>query len=47
VGVVPVDKPVVSVAGSHTGSDTALVLTPATSNRILDLKVHEFLVKTY
>ncbi len=47
VGVVPVDKPVVSVAGSHAGSDTALVLTPATSNRILDLKVHEFLVKTY
>ena len=47
VGVVPVDKPLISVAGSHAGSDTALVLTPATSNRILDLKVHEILVKTY
>ena len=47
VGIVPVDKPVISVAGSHAGSDTALVLTPSTSNRILDLKVHEILVKTY
>ena len=47
VGVVPVDKPLISVAGSHAGSDTALVLTPSTTNRILDLKVHEILVKTY
>ena len=47
VGMVPVDKPLISVAGSHAGSDTALVLTPSTTNRILDLKVHEILVKTY
>ncbi|NIO00358.1 MAG: hypothetical protein GTN93_34705, partial [Anaerolineae bacterium] len=44
-GLVPVDKPVVSVAGSHAGSDTAMVITPATSNRIRDMKLHEILAK--
>lgn len=44
-GVVPVDKPVVTVAGSHAGSDTAMVITPASSNRIRDLKIHEILAK--
>jgi hypothetical protein len=45
VGVITVDKPVVSVAGSHVGSDTAMVITPASSNRIRDLKAHEILAK--
>ncbi|RLI09609.1 hypothetical protein DRO42_03840 [Candidatus Bathyarchaeota archaeon] len=45
VGAVPVDRPVVAVAGSHAGSDTAMVITPASSNRIRDLKVHEILAK--
>lgn len=45
VGVVPVDKPVVVVAGSHAGSDTAMVITPASSNRVRDLRVHEILAK--
>lgn len=45
IGVIPVDKPVVSVAGSHAGSDTAMVIKPASSNRIRDLKVHEILAK--
>jgi hypothetical protein len=44
-GLVPVDRPVVSVAGSHAGSDTALVITPSTSNRIRDMKIHEILAK--
>ncbi len=44
-GGVGIDKPVISVAGSHAGADTALILTPAASNRIRDLKVHEVLVK--
>jgi hypothetical protein len=42
---VGIDKPVVCVAGSHAGADTALVITPAASNRIRDLKLHEILVK--
>lgn len=44
-GLVSVDKPVVSVAGSHAGSDTAMVITPASSNRIRELKIHEILAK--
>jgi hypothetical protein len=40
-GGVDIDKPVISIAGSHAGADTALILTPAASNRIRDLKVHE------
>ena len=42
---VGIDKPVVCVAGSHAGADTVLVVTPAASNRIRDLKLHEFLAK--
>jgi len=45
VGVVPVDRPIVAVAGNHAGSDTAMVITPASSNRIRDLKIHEVLAK--
>jgi hypothetical protein len=44
-GLIPLDKKVVSVAGSHAGSDTAMVITPSTSNRIRDLKLHEIIVK--
>jgi uncharacterized protein len=43
--VVGIDKPVIAVAGSHAGADTAIVITPAASNRIRDLKLHEFLAK--
>jgi uncharacterized protein len=42
---VGIEKQVVCVAGSHAGADTALVITPAASNRIRDLKLHEFLAK--
>ena len=44
-GLVSVEKPLVSVAGSHAGSDTAMVITPAESNRIRSMKLHEILVK--
>lgn len=46
-GLVPVDKPVVCVAGSHAGADTAMAITPAHSNRIRDMKLHEILAKPY
>jgi hypothetical protein len=46
-GLVPTGEPIISVAGSHTGSDTAMVLTPSTSNRIRDMKLHEILAKPY
>ena len=44
-GMIPVDKPIVAIAGTHVGSDTAIVLTPSTSNRIKDLMIHEILAK--
>jgi hypothetical protein len=42
---VGIDKPVVCVAGSHAGADTAMVITPAASNRVRDLRLHEWLAK--
>lgn len=44
-GIVPVDEPVVSVAGSHAGADTVMVITPASSNRMRDMKLHEIVAK--
>jgi len=46
-GAIPVNKKVISVAGNHSGADTALVLTPSTTNWILNLVIHEILVKPY
>jgi hypothetical protein len=42
---VPSGETVVSVAGSHAGADTAMVLTAAESGRIRDMKLHEVLCK--
>jgi uncharacterized protein len=44
---VGIEKPVISVGGSHAGADTAIVVTPAASNRIRELKVHEILAKPF
>ncbi|MBS7631352.1 hypothetical protein KEJ47_07250 [Candidatus Bathyarchaeota archaeon] len=46
-GVIQISKPLITVAGSHEGADTAMVITPANSNRIRDLKIHEILAKPY
>lgn len=44
-GVIPVDKPVVAVAGTNKGADTALVVYPAHSNNFFDLYVSEVIAK--
>ncbi len=44
-GLISLDKPIITVAGSHAGSDTAMIITPASSNRIRDTKIHEILAK--
>lgn len=44
-GAIQVGIPIISVAGTHVGSDTALVITPSTSNRIKDLQINEILAK--
>jgi hypothetical protein len=46
-GAVQVGKPVICVAGSHAGADTAMVISPSESNRMRDLRLHEILAKPY
>ena len=44
-GEVEFTQPVVAVAGTSSGLDTAMVLTPSFSSSLLDTKVHELLCK--
>lgn len=46
-GLVPQDAPVIAIGGTHSGADTALVLVPANSNRILETRIREVLAKPY
>lgn len=44
-GLIPVDRPVVAIAGTSKGADTALVVRPAHSNNFFDLYVGEIIAK--
>ncbi len=44
-GLVRTDRDVISIGGTESGADTALVLKPANSSRIFDLKVREIICK--
>jgi hypothetical protein len=44
-GLVSVKKEVMCIAGTGTGADTAVVLTPANAQGFFDLKVHEIVCK--
>ncbi len=44
-GLVPVDAPVMAIAGTGRGADTAVVLTPAHAQDLFELKVHEIVCK--
>jgi hypothetical protein len=44
-GLVRTDGDVISIGGSGTGADTALVLRPATSSHLFDLRVREVICK--
>jgi len=44
-GAIPVDRPVVAIAGTSKGADTALVIQPAHSNNFFDLYVKEIIAK--
>ncbi len=44
-GLIPVDQEVISMAGSDTGADTALVLKAAYSTEFFSLKVRELIAK--
>ncbi len=44
-GLIPADKDVVVIAGSHRGADTAVVIKPANSRAIFDMVVKEIICK--
>jgi len=44
-GVIPVDRPVIAIAGTSKGADTALVVQPAHSNNFFDIYVREIIAK--
>ena len=46
-GLVRTDENVISVGGTSRGSDTALVLTPVTSQNFFDLRIKEILCKPH
>ncbi|MEM2238828.1 MAG: pyruvate kinase alpha/beta domain-containing protein [Candidatus Bathyarchaeia archaeon] len=44
-GLIPVDKDVISIAGTGKGADTAIVIRPANSTRIFDMIIREIIAK--
>jgi len=44
-GLIPHDVPVIAIGGSKSGADTALVLIPANTGRILETRIQEILAK--
>jgi hypothetical protein len=44
-GLIPVDRDVISIAGTGRGADTALVVKPANSTRIFNMIVREIIAK--
>lgn len=47
VGAIPMDKPIITIAGSHRGADTAILVKPAHSNNFFDLDIHEIIAKPF
>ncbi len=46
-GLVRTDEDIIAIAGTHRGADTAVVLTPVTSQNFFDLRVKEILCKPH
>ena len=46
-GLVRTDEDVISIAGTHEGIDTAIVLKPVNVHNFFDLKVREILCKPH
>ncbi|MBS7649608.1 hypothetical protein KEJ17_08220 [Candidatus Bathyarchaeota archaeon] len=44
-GLIPVDRDVISIAGTGRGVDTAIVVQPANSSRIFDIVIKEIIAK--
>ena len=46
-GLIPYGQPVIGIGGTLRGADTALILTPEYTSRILDTKIHEVICKPF
>ena len=46
-GFIPYGKPVIGIGGTRRGADTAIILTPEYTSRILDTKLHEVICKPF
>lgn len=46
-GLVRIDEDIIAVGGRHGGADTALVIKPANSNSVFELRVREILCRPY
>jgi len=44
-GLIPVDREVLSIAGTGKGADTAMIVQPANSTRIFDMTIKEIIAK--
>lgn len=44
-GCIPFGEPVVAIAGSARGADTAIIVTPAHAAKIFDLRINEIICK--
>lgn len=45
MGLIPIDRDVISIAGSHRGADTAIVAKPAHTQNFFDLRIREIIAK--
>jgi uncharacterized protein len=46
-GLVPLDRDIIAIGGSSSGADTAVVLLPAHTQDLFELKVREIICKPY
>jgi len=44
-GCIPFGEPVIAVAGSNGGADTALIVTPSHASKIFDVRINEVICK--
>ena len=45
MGLIPIEEEVISIGGTRTGADTAVVIQPAHIHEIYDLRILEIIAK--
>ena len=44
-GLIPLEEEIISIAGSHRGADTAIVIKPEISRKMFDIEIREIITK--